>query len=545
MTESIEEISNELWQAGCSREEVIRPLACLPHARREDIAAAAVRLAVGRATVYKLLAAYRERPQTSTLVPKKPGCPRNVRFLSQAVEKVIEKGITEFYFTRERPRFSDLMAEIKAQCHADNLSAPDYRTVRRRLSAYDARTIACARHGGRRARALYGAALPIERPSEPLSFVQIDHSPVDVIIVDEQTRLPIGRPWLTLALDVATRMVAGFLLTFDDPSSLSAALVLTQAVLPKQGWLQDRDLTLSWPVSGIPDWIETDNGEEFHSRAFDRGTKEYGIRLTYRPPGSPQVGGHIERLIGTVMQRLHIVPGTTFSSVAEKREYDSENRAVLSLKELERWIALQILGIYHKSVHSSLGCSPEDAWNQQILTRHSPVRHPQDARRFLLDFLPGEQRLVRRDGITLFNRHYWDNVLSPLAGRSGKSFVVKYDPRDLSKVYLRQDSGDYWTIPYRDLGNPSITIWEHRSAVSKLRSDGFKDVDEKLIFKTIAEQRALVAEAKRRARAARLASGNCGSAAESSASTIPVEAGTEASVLDPSALVPFDVEDLS
>jgi putative transposase len=63
-------------------------------------------------------------------------------------------------------------------------------------------------------------------------------------------------------------MVAGFYLSLDNPSTLSVALVLTQAVLPKEAWLLDRQIALAWPVSGIPEWIETDNGEEFHFESF-------------------------------------------------------------------------------------------------------------------------------------------------------------------------------------------------------------------------------------------------------------------------------------
>ena len=74
---------------------------------------------------------------------------------------------------------------------------------------------------------------------------------------------------------------------------------------------------------------------------------------------------------------------------------------------------------------------------------------------------------------------------------------MKYDPRDLSRVYLRDENGDYWTIPYRDLGAPPVTLWEHRNALQRLRADGLKSVDEKLIFQTIAEQRELLAAAAR------------------------------------------------
>jgi hypothetical protein len=38
-----------------------------------------------------------------------------------------------------------------------------------------------------------------------LDFVQIDHTKVDVIVVDEQQRLPIGRSWITLAIDGYSR----------------------------------------------------------------------------------------------------------------------------------------------------------------------------------------------------------------------------------------------------------------------------------------------------------------------------------------------------
>ena len=240
MKTSIEEIPDEVWQVACAREAVIRPLAAAPHIGRAEIEAAATALGIRRAYVYRLLAAYRRRPQTSTLVPKHRGRPQNARVLDGKVEAVIESAISGFYLTRERPSFSDLMREIEARCHSETLDAPDYRTVRRRLSDFDACKVTAARHGRKRAREMFGAALPQQRPGDPLGFVEIDHTPVDVIVVDEQTRLPLGRPWLTLAVDVPTRMVAGFHLSFDDPSALAVALALTHAVLPKEAWLAER-----------------------------------------------------------------------------------------------------------------------------------------------------------------------------------------------------------------------------------------------------------------------------------------------------------------
>ena len=124
----------------------------------------------------------------------------------------------------------------------------------------------------------------------------------------------------------------------------------------KAVWLADRELeNLTWPAAGLPRVIHVDNGKDFHSEALVRGCQEYGVQLEHRPPGRPHFGGHIERSIGTMMGAVHLLPGTTFSNVAEKGSYASEERARLTMPELERWLALQIAGVYHLSIHSALG----------------------------------------------------------------------------------------------------------------------------------------------------------------------------------------------
>ena len=218
------------------------------------------------------------------------------------------------------------------------------------------------------------------RADAPLDLLQIDHTLVDVIVVDREHRLAIGRTWLTLAIDIATRSVVGFSVSLEAPSALSISLVLTHAVLPKAVWLADRELqNLDWPMSGLPHRIHVDNAQEFHSEALLRGGQEYGIMIDHRLRGQPQLGGHIERLIGTMMGAVHLLPGTTFSNPIDKKSYESEERAVLTLPELERWLALQIGGVYHLSVHSALGETPLAAWQKGMARGSHPIRHPANA----------------------------------------------------------------------------------------------------------------------------------------------------------------------
>jgi putative transposase len=484
------------WLLALKRESVIAPLAVQPKVGVQLVDEAALELGLGRSVIYELLKRYRQRSQTSSLLPGKRGREPRAPVLNQDREDLLSSCIQEFYLKPERPRLAALMLEIRRRFAERNLRAPNYRTVLSRIQALDLRLVTAKREGSKKARELLGpVAISTLQPERPMDVLQIDHTPVDVIVVDQQKRLPIGRPWLTLAIDVKTRMVAGFDISLWSPSTLSLSLVLCQAVLPKTSWLADRELqTLDWPVHGLPRTIHVDNAKEFHAEALVRGCQEYGIRLDHRPPGQPHFGGHIERLIGTMMGAVHLLPGTTFSSVSDKGSYASEERATLTLAELERWLALQIAGVYHLSIHSALGKTPLAAWQEDAETTARP-RDPLDETEFFLSFLPAVPRQIRRDGIHFYNIRYWDNVLSPWAGRLKEPLLVKYDPRNLSRIYVQDPCGRHWPVPYADLRQPPIALWEIEAVNKQARQDGRRMNSAEAIFANILEQRQLVRQA--------------------------------------------------
>jgi putative transposase len=188
-----------------------------------------------------------------------------------------------------------------------------------------------------------------------LEQVQMDHTPVDVIVVDERHRLPIGRPYLTVAIDVLSRGIGGMVVTLEAPSALSVGLCLAHLVTDKRARLERLGVGEAvWPVSGKPSEIYVDNAAEFKSEALRRGCDQHGIRIGWRPPGQPHFGGIVERVIGTMMQMVHELPGTTFSNPQQRKGYDSDRTAVLTVRELERWLALAV-AVYHGQVHTTLG----------------------------------------------------------------------------------------------------------------------------------------------------------------------------------------------
>jgi putative transposase len=169
----------------------------------------------------------------------------------------------------------------------------------------------------------------------------------------------------------------------------------------------------------------------FHSLALTRGCERYGISLEYRPPGRPQFGGHIERYLGTLMRRIHGVPGMTFSNPTARGKYKSEAHATMTMAELERWIGLEIAGEYHQNVHRGVHAIPAELWDFYI--HRTPPVLVKDPDRFVIDFLPAETRQVGRNGFQIKRIRYWDPML---ARPFPPSVLIRHDPRDLSKVYL-------------------------------------------------------------------------------------------------------------
>ena len=79
-------------------------------------------------------------------------------------------------------------------------------------------------------------------------------------MVDDQSREPIGRPWISPAVDVLTRMVAGYYLSLDAPSRVSTGLCLLHSVYDKTPWMAGRQIDAPWPVAGLPETLHIDNG---------------------------------------------------------------------------------------------------------------------------------------------------------------------------------------------------------------------------------------------------------------------------------------------
>ena len=493
------------WERARQRMDVVGPLAALDLVGHQAADDAAHSLGLSRRQVYVLIRRARQGSGLVTdLARGQSSGGKGKGRLSEPVELIIRDLLQKRFLTRQKRSLAALYREVAQACKAQKLPVPARNTVALRIASLDPRKVARSRGGQDASRDLQGAGGVPPEVTIPLQQVQIDHTVIDLIIVDERDRQPIGRPYLTVAIDVFTRCVPGMVVTLEAPSAVSVGLCLAHAACDKRPSLERLNVEMGWPMSGKPKLLYLDNAAEFKSEALRRGCEQHGIQLSYRPPGLPHFGGIVERIIGTAMQMIHELPGTTFSNPNQRGKYDSEGAAALTLHELERWLTLAI-GAYHGSVHGTLLRPPAALWADAVAHSGTPaiVTH---LTAFLVDFLPVIRRTLTGTGFVIDHIRYYADALKPWIARRGSlpAFLIRRDPRDISRIWvLEPDEQHYLEIPYRTLSHPAITLWEQRQALARLRQLGREQVDEAALFRMIRQMRDIVDTAQHTTRKAR------------------------------------------
>lgn len=498
------------------RYSVIEPLLELNPMTKEDVQARADEMNIGISTIYRWIRKFKSLGVISALMSEQRGRKQLDTQLDRRVNEVINDTIEKKYLTARRPSVMNAIREVAIECRKLNLPAPHPNTVRHRISKIDERLLVKRRGNRQKARNLYDpAAGQFPGADYPLSVIQIDHTPMDVIVVDDVHREPIGRPFLTLAIDVCTRCVTGYYIGLEAPNENSVAMCIAHSILPKEAWLEFKGVEAEWPVFGFPGKIHVDNGSDFRTKTLTHACREYDIQLEYRPVKQPQYGGHIERLLGTFMRQLHDVPGTTFSSIHEKQDYKSDKHAILTMSELEKWLLVLIAKTYHYSKHSSIGMPPMRKWELGVYgTDDTPgIGLPalaNDPHTVQLDFMPLIERTIQKDGVEIDGIQYYDEVLRFYIGmkdeatKRGKRFIFRRDPRDISTIWFFDErEGGYHPISYADQRLPRMSLWELKR-IKKHLADQSRDyrATEELIS-AHEELREIVKDAEKKTKKAR------------------------------------------
>jgi putative transposase len=492
-------VPEEDWSIAQKRFEIIRPL-LIDNTRTLDIVALhAKKNNVHISTLYRWISLFEDSGVVSSLLPRKRNDIGTTR-LDEPIESIIREAIEKTYLTKQRKNIQNVIREVESVCKQGNIACPHPNTIRNRIAALPERLRASTRLGEKRASKQFSPfAGTFPGADYPLSVVEIDHTQMDIILVDDLHRKPIGRPWITISIDVYSRMITGFYVSFDHPGALSTGLCIAHSILPKDEWLAKRGIEGEWPCWGLPAKIFVDNAKEFRGEMLSRACLQYGITLEWRPVARPHFGGHIERLIGTLMSEIHNLPGTTFSNIEQRSDYDSEGRAIFTLSEFESWFTTYIVHVYHRRIHTSLGIPPFEKYKIGILGDSTTkavglppkVTNPEKLR---LDFMPFVERTIQSNGIVVDDIQYfhdvmrkWINAKDPSDLKAKRKFIFRRDPRDISIVWFYDPLlGEYFPIPYRNTSHPPISVWELREIRKRITENGKQLVNEDSIFRAYA-----------------------------------------------------------
>lgn len=392
----------------------------------------------------------------------------------QEVLDTVNTSIERCYLSLERKTIQDTLDDALATVLQENrlrpealhLPLPTRRLVTTTIEAIPAFDRYSARHGRVAATKRFRAVLAHRTTAGPLERAEIDHTPLDLMVIDDDTLLPLGRPYLTACIDDNSRYPLGLHLGFEPPSYLTVARCLKHAFLPKTD-LQGKypSIKNAWHAYGVMRELVVDNGAEFHSTSLENACYSLGIEIHYSARKTPWFKGKIERFLGTLNRAVaHGNPGTTFSNIFDKEEYDPSKHAVIRLSKLREIINMWVVDVYAQQPHRALNAPPAVVWQSSI--RPEDILLPDDPAQ--LDAILGrsEDRRLTHKGIELHGLLYNSPELTSLRRRLGDKLdvEVRIDDSDLGQIIvLSPDKTQMFKVPSLTPDYAmGLSAWQHR-----------------------------------------------------------------------------------
>jgi hypothetical protein len=295
----------------------------------------------------------------------------------------------------------------------------------------------------------------------PGSRYQIDATVADVYLLSSYNPdWIIGRPVVYLVVDVFSRMIVGMYIGLEGPSWAGAMMALANVVADKHVFCQEYGIEISkslWPCEHLPDVILADRGE-FEGFNVERLISAFNIHVENAASYRADWKGIVEQQFNVIQRRVKpFLPGYVDKDFQERGVRDYRLDAKLTLEQFTQLIVKQV--IYYNTKHylkdylrneemvrDEVQPNPLELWNWGIQNRSGKLRYfPEETVK--LHLLPNAKATVTYKGIKLKNMYYsCERAIKeswfPTARQKGSwKVTVSYDPRNMSSIYLLDDSG--------------------------------------------------------------------------------------------------------
>jgi len=377
-----------------------------------------------------------------------------------ASEDFIQAQIDQCYAIRTRPGVSSAYRGYLQALKAENvklqktskppLDKASERTFRLRIQKRPQFELMVDRYGRAHAEAHFRMVQGHLPAQYPLDVVEVDHSPLDLYVLDDENFLPLGRPWITVMKDRYSGVILGFSFSFRKTGIESIFACLKHSITPHDD-IHERwpDIQNPWPAFGVGHYYVFDRGTDFTSIELQTAINSLGAHYEYCAVHSPWLKGSIERFFKTLSETLfETLPGKTFSSLKDRGDYDPAKDAVIRVSTLVYLIHKWACDHHNIFPDVRKQAVPIDLWIEGIGIAPPPYPNSMDE----LNIILGERNtgMLSQEGIRYKWITYANETLSDIMDQVGKGTKVDFivNRENLGFIHVKNPTtGNYEEIP--------------------------------------------------------------------------------------------------
>lgn len=371
--------------------------------------------------------------------------------LDRAVEIIIEQMISKHFLQLRgksmKSTHAEICKEIKQINRRDSseLPAPGERTVIRRIQEIPEFIRDTKRLGSQHARQKWRYSLKGDQSTRILERVEIDHTLLDIWVLDPRTGIPLGRPWITVVIDRFSGYILGIYISFYGPSSGTVAKSIRCSILPKHDLISGiPEIDGHWSAMGIPECFVVDNGLEFHAKAFRRIGWHLRADIIYNPVRQPWLKAAVERVMMELNRTLPNV-GKVFAPLKNTQVSIPAKSAAIMFDDLCTCLLIWAVKVHPFHIHPKTLVRPIDLWEEGRQSS-PPALLPTDLSPLSLAAGISAERVIGGDGVFFHYLRYNSLELQDYSRRYGKKFrtEIRFDPDDLGLMHVNLPKANQW-----------------------------------------------------------------------------------------------------
>ncbi|WP_432260826.1 hypothetical protein [Cupriavidus sp. TMH.W2] len=315
----------------------------------------------------------------------------------------------------------------------------------------------------------------------PHQLCHIDHTQADVEVIHPFTRKNLGRPWLTLVWEPATKQARAMYMSFRAPNTASCLMAI-------------RDYARRWPC--IAKEYVVDRATDLSTESVHELKDALGCKIRQRKGTDPRSGSPIESQNSAREKEVDMQMHGNTSHLKSARLYTGKT----SPKDDAEWTFPGLYRAYEEyffhfrtkiNIDVDLGMTPEAYELHQGkycgVENFIPAEYDFDLLVLTAPLIGSGERKIQQSGIWVLGEYYTNNAI--FRAKTGTFVPVRAEPQCAAVIYVYIE--EEWKVAYSrnpdlrhftsyelsiaDRQNYTLTVAEHNRARLLASAVSFQD----------------------------------------------------------------------